>query len=369
MTDICSIFSLLRTTSRALFFCLLLTLCCGVSGLAQRTFFFPQIGDGVVANIQFQTTLVFVNTGEAVTVQVQFFSTGSGTPLAVTLGNLGTDDTFMIDLTEGGSVSLQTPGLGGIVVDYARVTDPRAQTSGQNLLGGTAVFTRTDVATGVVLYEAGVPATESLNTFTLFVDTLGNLDTGLALVNVDPVAVAGPIPEVTLSLFDTEFAQIATTQVPIGAGEHRARFIGEYFDLVPGANEMQGSVVGNSAANLAAVTLRELKGVEFPAGVPTLTTFPVVGGAAPSAVAGSFALLDSDRVAVTLQIPNLPWARQIRLRFMSDDTELGSFERLVSAGRTLSDVFLFPSRSARIDRIEIELTGKEGNRAHYVISR
>ena len=337
--------------------------------LAQRTFFFPQIGDGVVANIQFQTTLVFVNTGEAVTVQVQFFSTGSGTPLAVTLGNLGTDDTFMIDLTEGGSVSLQTPGLGGIVVDYARVTDPRAQTSGQNLLGGTAVFTRTDVATGVVLYEAGVPATESLNTFTLFVDTLGNLDTGLALVNVDPVAVAGPIPEVTLSLFDTEFAQIATTQVPIGAGEHRARFIGEYFDLVPGANEMQGSVVGNSAANLAAVTLRELKGVEFPAGVPTLTTFPVVGGAAPSAVAGSFALLDSDRVAVTLQIPNLPWARQIRLRFMSDDTELGSFERLVSAGRTLSDVFLFPSRSARIDRIEIELTGKEGNRAHYVISR
>ncbi len=69
-----------------------------------------------------------------------------------------------------------------------------------------------------------MPATESLNTFTLFVDTLGNLDTGLALVNVDPVAVAGPIPEVTLSLFDTEFAQIATTQVPIGAGGAQGPF-------------------------------------------------------------------------------------------------------------------------------------------------
>ena len=356
---------------RALLLGLLLTLCCGVSGLAQRTFFFPQIGDGVFANIQFQTTLVFVNTGAAVTVQVEFLSSPAGTPLQVTLGDQGTDDTFMIDLPEGGSVSLQTPGQDGLVVGYARVTDPRPHSPGQALLGGTAVFTRTDVTSGVVLYEAGVPATEGLNNFTLFVDSLEDLDTGLAMVNVEEVAAAAnSLSDVTLSLFDTAFQLIATTIIPFNTGQHSSRFIFEYFDAVPQAKEMQGTVVGESPdAQLAAVTLRQMDmpGVEFPDEVPTLTTFPVVDGAAPSALAGSFTSLDSDRLAVTIQVPDLTWVRQIRMSFMSGDNELSSLERQAAAGRTLSDIFVFPGRSESIDRIEFELTGKDGNRVQYTL--
>ncbi len=143
--------------------------------------YFPKVGDGTVGNIQLQSNLIFVNTGAEATLEVDFFNP-NGDPLELTLGDLGTDSSFSIPLTAGEAISLETPGSGDIQVGYARVAaDPS--------VGGTIVFARSDVETGIVLYEAGVPAALPLKDFSLFLDSILHKDTGLAMVY--PVLDAG----------------------------------------------------------------------------------------------------------------------------------------------------------------------------------
>ena len=237
------------------------------------TVYFPQVGDGTVANIQLQSNLIFVNTGAEATLEVDFFNP-NGDPLALTLGDLGTASSFSIPLEAGEAISLETPGTGDIQVGYARVTsDPS--------VGGTIVFARSDVQTGTVLYETGVPATLPLNNFHLFLDSILDKDTGLAMVY--PLLDAAPAQEhqatVALRLYDTSFQLIDEETVLLQPGEHRARFIHELFPRVrEQALEMQGVVVVSSDQPLVAVTLRQNDdpAADFPEEVPTLTTFPVI---------------------------------------------------------------------------------------------
>ena len=237
------------------------------------TVYFPQVGDGTVANIRLRSNLIFVNTGLEATLEVDFFDS-NGDPLQFTLGDQGTASSFSIPLAAGEAISLETPGSGDIKVGYARVTsDPS--------VGGTIVFARSDVLTGTVLYEAGVPATSPVSDFHLFLDSILHKDTGLAIVY--PVPDAAPAQQheatVTLQLYDTRFQLIDEEIVLLQPGEHRAQFIHELFPAaVEQALEMQGVVVVSSDQPLVAVTLRQNDnpGADFPEEVPTLTTFPVI---------------------------------------------------------------------------------------------
>ena len=160
------------------------------------------------------------------------------------------------------------PGLGG---RFHRNTQ----------VGGTIVFARSDTRTGTVLYEAGVPATLPLTDFHLFLDSILNKDTGLALVYPAPESAPAQEHEatITLRLYDTAFNLIAEEMLVLQSGQHRARFIHELFPAVrEQALEMQGVVVISSDQPLVAVTLRQndSPGADFPEEVPTLTTFPVI---------------------------------------------------------------------------------------------
>ena len=226
-----------------------------------------------MANIRLRSNLIFVNTGLEATLEVDFFDS-NGDPLQFTLGDQGTASSFSIPLAAGEAISLETPGSGDIKVGYARVTsDPS--------VGGTIVFARSDVLTGTVLYEAGVPATSPVSDFHLFLDSILHKDTGLAIVY--PVPDAAPAQQheatVTLQLYDTRFQLIDEEIVLLQPGEHRAQFIHELFPAaVEQALEMQGVVVVSSDQPLVAVTLRQNDnpGADFPEEVPTLTTFPVI---------------------------------------------------------------------------------------------
>ena len=134
------------------------------SAFGQKVFYLPHIGDGM-AQIspellaQFQTTVVFVSTGEGGDVTVEFF-TSSGDPLSLTLmtaegDTLGPDSTLNITLGPGEAFSAETVGVDPLQVGYARVT------STDMSVGGTAVFTQSDVNTQEIIYEAGVPATDN----------------------------------------------------------------------------------------------------------------------------------------------------------------------------------------------------------------
>jgi hypothetical protein len=267
---------------------------------AEHVFYFPQIGDGTVGGIQFQTSLILVNTGPASDVVVEFFDS-VGNPIDLSLGGQPAAHGFEYRLDPGIAISTETSGTGELRVGYARVTADSG-------VGGTAVFTRKDAATGVVLYEAGVAASPTLTAFTVFVDSTGLRDTGLALVS-PPLGHALPAqegpPNVVMRLYDTSFQEIATTNVPLSEGAHLPRFIHEFFDAVPEAREMQGTLTVQSDRPIAALTLRQTEDPArpFPQSVPTLTTFPVIPGAAEEvAVSGSFHSLGAGRVALELDL-------------------------------------------------------------------
>ena len=237
-------------------------------GTSQTEFFFPQVGDGTADTIQFQTAMIFVNTGLDSDVQADFFDS-FGAPLSLDFGTGGSGSSLNFAMKSGEALAIQTPGTGGLQVGYARIT------AGSGV-GGTAVFSRTHVPTGTLLYEAGVPAATALTDFSLVVDSLGVRDTGLALLNPPGSGTA----TITLRLYDQSFNLIDDETLLLAGGNHLPQFIKEFFREVEQASEMQGSLTVSSDVPLVAVTLRQNDdpAIAFPDEVPTLATFPVIPG-------------------------------------------------------------------------------------------
>jgi hypothetical protein len=248
------------------------------------SFFFPQFADGVweTLQLQFQSTLILVNPGADSLVRIELYKAPDGVPMVMTLGDLGTDSAFEFELKQGESISLATPGTGDLQVGYARVS------AGEGV-EGVVVFRRSDLSTGISLYEAGVPASTLLKEFSIFVDSLGVRDTGFAIVY--PPEEGGNPPaqvsaaNVTIRLYDTQYNFIAEkTLDPLAPGSHLSRFVYEMFDdlaVKVQAQEMEGILVVKSDQPLVAVTVRQNDDPirEFPQEVPILTTFPVIPGA------------------------------------------------------------------------------------------
>ncbi len=214
--------------------------------------FFPLIGDGVAGDIGFQTSLIFVNTGAAADLQIEFLdANGDPMPMLIEEPSIGPTQIapisiFNAALAGGQSLALQTtqsgdPTSGALLVGYARIITSEK-------VGGTAVFTRSDAPTETVLYAAGVPAAGTLTEFSLFLDSLDNRDTGLALVNPTANGNGTSAQEgeatVTLRLYNTAFELLATTEETLADGAQFSRFILEFFRGLPAvseqAQEMQG---------------------------------------------------------------------------------------------------------------------------------
>lgn len=327
---------------------------------AQNTFYFPQVADARAGALVFRTTLIFVNTGNDATVTVSFFDS-SGSPMSIELVGLGNQTVFEFLLPPGGSVSHRTPGTAeGFRVGYAVVeTGPG--------VGGTAVFSRIDGDTGVVLSEAGVPASTTLDRFSFFVDSLGSRDTGLALVNPSQEPAT-----LRMRLYDKSFQLIAsgdpiqanlplaTTDVPLGPATHGARFVFEIFsDAAAQAGEMEGIVTVESDRAITAVTLRSNDPASpFPEGVPTLTTFPVVPGAADaSGVAASFSRIPAGDIVLAVDLGEAdPLPVGIMIELFQGELPVGEFIRGVDRAGLLTDIITpqaLTGRPARVDRVEI----------------
>jgi hypothetical protein len=245
--------------------------------------FFPQIADGTAGTLRFQSSLILVNTGPDCTLRVEFYRSPDGEPMALSLGDLGANSAFELELGEGESVSLSTAGTGDIKVGYARVV-------GGNDIGGVVVFRRSDLVTGISFFEAGVPASEELRRFSLFVDSLGTRDTGFALVfphvREDRYPPLPHNASVAVRLFDKQYNFLGQEGLPLlEQGSHIAKYVHELFDdadVKARASEMQGILEVESSQPLVAVTVRQNDDParEFPEEVPFLTTFPVIPGIA-----------------------------------------------------------------------------------------
>jgi hypothetical protein len=243
--------------------------------------FFPhfqylaEFGDGEFANVRFQTTLLLANTGIDSFLTIFFFD-GEGQPMDVTLEGLGTSSKFDLTLERGQSLHLRSPGQGPLKVGHARIEAlPKVV--------GTAVFAGTDPRTGTLMYEAGIPLTRPMKEFTIFVDSLGNRDTGIAIANPRDASWSPMKPaNVRLRLYNTRFELLGERTLELPAGRHIARYIRELFPKIAEAAEMQGVMTVASDEEIIAVTLRSNDDplAEFPFDVPSLTAFPVIPGSA-----------------------------------------------------------------------------------------
>ncbi len=319
--------------------------------------YFPQFANGS----GLQTSVIFVNTGDDdAQVVVEFFDV-EGQPVQSTLVTSGGDQltgtTLNIDLPSGNSFSAQTTGQGDLTVGYIRFQAP-------DDVGGTAVFSVTDLASGVVLTEAGVPATSSLDRFSIFVDSLENQDTGLAIVADGD---SGDDATFSLTIFDSDFQQIATTVVPLQGGQRVSRFVNEFFQgddaAVAQAQEMQGSAsIISDGAPLAAITLRQLQARPFPEEVQTLTTFPVVPGTAEdddSGTTGSFAVRGG-RVETRIDVSGAAkQAAGIYYRLFNGDAFVSEGLDSTPASGVVQRSWEIP-QGASIDRVEIRVVYSGG---------
>ena len=265
----------------------------GCGGLPPVVSYFPQIGDGTANTIRLQTTLFFVNTGEDTTATVEFLNSQGPIEMELIGGANNAPPSspssiFSIPLGRGAAASFQTKGTGDLVVGYAKVT------AGQGV-GGTALFTRSDG--GILVYEAGVPAARPISEFSIFLDSRGKRDTGLAIVF--PPQVSGEddaaqvvTASVTLKVYSKALDFVGDTTFTLEPGAHRSRFIWEFFeeenpDLATQLRAMEGVLTVESDQPLAAVTLRQNDDplLGLPEDVPTLAVFPVIPGRGDEAMA------------------------------------------------------------------------------------
>ncbi len=234
-------------------------------------FFFAQIGNGQAGTIGLQTAmnLANVSAGE-VPVQLDFFES-SGNPMVLRIVGLGSDSTFNFVLGSGQSTVLETTGQGGIQAGYARITSEEG-------LGGSAVFSRIDVPSGLLETESGVPASQPGTDFFLFVDTTGDAETGLALANPAPGPAGGGPTMLNVSLLNMAGQEIANRELALATGQHTAQFVTQLFPEVEGIDDMRGLLQISSPVPIVAVTLlqNDDPGTPFPQDVGTLTAFPVL---------------------------------------------------------------------------------------------
>ena len=146
-----------------------------------------------------------------------------------------------------------------------------------------AILFQVSSSTGIPFCDrrSNIRASAPLTAFSIFVDTLGDSDTGLALVNPGLApAGAGGTATIQLTLFDARGQQVDQQELSLGAGLHTAQFVSELFSEVDTIGEMRGLLAVSSDIPIAAVTLKQNNDplASFPEDVATLTSFPVLPG-------------------------------------------------------------------------------------------
>ena len=238
------------------------------------TFYFPQIGVGRADSIRFSTDLIFLNTGSPAGLDVRFFnSMGNPLQLSVRVGTGPLEQLTRIerDLGAGQTFRAHLSSDNQLEVGYAVVLT-------EEQVGGTALFTQTELLTERIQYQAGVPATRTLTAFSCPVQfDPAESNTGVALVRPPSEFVAAESVEVplVLRLYDESFELLAIETILMLPGQHIPRFVSDFFsDFFELRSEpFRGSLTVESPVPVAPLTLLQTT-------VPTLAPFPVIPGRA-----------------------------------------------------------------------------------------
>jgi len=227
----------------------------GFSQATGTTIYFPHVVNGLLAG-SYKTTIFLTNPAASGTLNATILFTGevkptssSGVPLSMSFtdqnGTTYTGSTISItNLGPGQSVKLASSGTGTFASGFATVVATAPITGG-------ATFANFDPS-GRLVSEAGVPASAAVLKQSIFVDTVGGYNIGIAYATPDTGST-----NVQLRLLNSAGVEVATTTHALGGGNHRAAFPNELFSAVPISvfNEFTGTMQVTGSVPLAALAL------------------------------------------------------------------------------------------------------------------
>lgn len=208
---------------------------------------FAHIGDGAVPGTDrfLQTTFVLVNdSNQDATGTIELYD-NDGAPLAATIDGV-TGSTFPFTLKKGETKQFVTSGNGGIKSGWAHIH------SDQPIVGSCSFGIRNPV--GDVFTDVGVAESTRGTEFTLFADSIGAANTGLAAVNPSEA------DSITLQfeLLRADGSSVSIVQRILAPRAHIALFLNELFPNVANINEFEGSIRITSTKEFSGITLRAL---------------------------------------------------------------------------------------------------------------
>ncbi len=192
-----------------------------------------------------------------------------------------TASSLPFELLKGRVSSFTTSGSGPLKTGWARIRcdQPIVATSSFGII-------RED---GTVITDVGVGESALGTKFTIFADTIGDNNTGLALVNPNRDQAI----RLQLTLRTSDGLVVAQTTIDVGPLGHISRFVGELFPEVENIDEFEGTLVVESLAqdvvpdNLSPTTasgqtpLPEFAGLTLRISGTILTSVPMVEPSAP----------------------------------------------------------------------------------------
>ena len=199
---------------------------------------------------------------------------------------------------------LTTSGAGPLKTGWARIRaeQPIVATSSFGIIQED----------GTVTTDVGVGDSVAGTTFTIFADTMGARNTGLALANPNPNQAV----TIQLTLRTADGEPVSQTQIELAPLGHVARFVDELFGGAPGIDEFEGTVLLESLTqNLLPAgespdeeaPLLEFVGLTLLVTGSVLTSAPMVAPQPPGAAFTNLAFPQAaDGVAGDLRVSTAP---------------------------------------------------------------
>jgi hypothetical protein len=215
----------------------------GSNAFAINTYYLPQVAIGSYGDGSFRTTFVLFNnrsTNASVTLKLV---NDDGTPMSVTIPELGTGSTFSFLLTQASTQIFQTDNSGNARAGAAIITS-------DSEIGVSGLFTIYD-KDGKFLTEAGVGSSTPLNNFILPVQVTSIYNTGLALYNPQKTDSS-----ITATLTNIDGTVSGTNTFTLAAGQHMGKYVGG--DLFKTVSNFQGTLTIQSSVAVSALTLRQI---------------------------------------------------------------------------------------------------------------
>lgn len=208
--------------------------------------FFPEVADGGYAGQwSWRTTLMLSNrdSSGAASISVSFFN-DDGTPMNLSIQGT-TSNQFTFTIPASGSLKIETSGIGSEKTGWAQVQSDKS-------VSGISIFSFYD-GVGNYVSEMGAPSASAMSSFSMFVQSTTDINTGLAIAN----PISSPV-QVTLTLRDSQGSTMGSpVSVTVPASGHIQGYVTGLFPQGTLPLPFQGTIDVTSQVPVIGLNMRQ----------------------------------------------------------------------------------------------------------------